>query len=189
MWLVARTQAGVEPVVYYASWHSQGRSGESHERRGHSPDRTAGRISHTGTPETRQWEQGYDTHTNITHHHHTNITHTTHTNTTHQHHSNITHTHTLHTNITHWHDTNITHTPHTKRCTHLILHMHRSHKHTHMQTEGLSLLIQICSCLPVGPESPPDTHSSICNQRQSNALKEKVTEHKDNQSPEDWFWE
>ena len=117
MWLAARTRAGVEPVVYYASWHSQGRSGESRERRGHSPDRTAGRISHTGTPETRQWEQGYDTHTNITHQHHTNITH--------QHYTNITHTtHKYHTLTRHKY-----HTPHTKRCTHLILHIHIAHTH------------------------------------------------------------
>ena len=107
MWLVAKTQAGVEPVVYYASWHSQGRSGESRERRGHSPDRTAGHISHTGTPETRQWEQGYDTHTNITHQHHTNITHT---NTTPQHHSNITYTHTHTHTHTHTYTTRKHHT-------------------------------------------------------------------------------
>lgn len=122
MWLAARTRAGVEPVVYYASWHSQGRSGESRERRGHSPDRTAGRISHTGTPETRQWEQGYDTHTNITHQHHTNITHTNTIQISHQH----------HTNITHQHYTNITHTTHKYHTlTRHKYHSHTTHKEMH----------------------------------------------------------
>ena len=140
MWLVARTQAGVEPVVYYASWHSQGRSGESRERRGHSPDRTAGRISHTGTPETRQWEQGYDTHTNITHHHHTNIIHTTHTNTTPQHHSNITHTHTHthYTQISHTDMTQISHTAHKEMHTSYLTHAHITQAHTHANRRFVS---------------------------------------------------
>ena len=185
-------------MVYCASWHSQGRSGESHERRGHSPDRTAGRISHTGTPETRQWEQGYDTHTNITHQHHTNITHTTHTNII-----QISHTHTpqRHTNIAHQHYTTITHTTHKtthmtqiplthhiQRDAHILPYTYTYHTSTHTCKQKVCLCL-ICGCLPVGPESPTDTHSSICSQRQSNVLKETVTEHKDNQSPKDRFQE
>ena len=125
MRLAARTRAGVEPVVYYASWHSQGRSGESRERRGHSPDRTAGRISHTGTPETRQWEQGYDTHTNITHQHHKNITHTP---TPHKYHTPTLHKyHTHNTQISHTDTTQISHTTHKEMHTSYLTHTHSTH--------------------------------------------------------------